>query len=282
MPYTGPKSEMDPLALAVRGALKCASIVMHDDEFYDELVKHGGVIFQGKKPVIAHLNKGKFKPYGFYIIFPENKGYTYLEAEDLKRGYAIVDGKKIECPLRRNASLTSSVSILASEQSSTLPHLFRQMKDAIGEKDLKEIESLFNKIVKKSGVVMPKREPSKKDLELQAAFLPILRALGQHDKDIEGLASEINWKNKFELYINMEESVTSRILKDLEAVAGLLDFSLIVPSRGDSFNPSIYSAYSEENNDSVPKSKVIKCQKYGYKDGSQVRLKAKVILSRGK
>ena len=104
MPYTGPKSEMDPLALAVRDALKCASIVMHDDEFYDELVKHGGVIFQGKKPVIAHLNKGKFKPYGFYIIFPENKGYTYLEAEDLKRGYAIVDGKKIECPLRRNAS----------------------------------------------------------------------------------------------------------------------------------------------------------------------------------
>ena len=81
-------------------------------------------------------------------------------------------------------SLSSRISVLASELQ-TLPQLFGQMKKAIKDRDLKEIESLFEKIVKKSGVIMPKWEPSKKDLELQVAFLRLLKALGQHDKDIE-------------------------------------------------------------------------------------------------
>ena len=167
----------------------------------------------------------------------------------------------------------------------TLPQLFGQMKKAIKERDLKEIENLFDKIVKKSGVAIPKWEPSKKDLELQAAFLTLLDTIGHHDKDIEKLEDEdINWGGKFDLYIHNadDKKVTPEILKELEAVAKLLNAAVIAPSKGDSFNPSEHSAYSEENSD-IPKAKVIRCHSYGWKNTAQgVRLKAKVILSRGR
>jgi len=102
-------------------------------------------------------------------------------------------------------------------------------------------------------------------------FVP---GINQCDKEV----SEIDLLNKFDSYFNYQDPIINLII--LRPLAEELKLEIIYPKKGESFSPYQHLVSGEEQDKTLFRGKIVRCEKPGYKNSTSVIQKAKIIISK--
>jgi len=118
------------------------------------------------------------------------------------------------------------------------------------------------------------------DKEL-AFYLSLIKKEPKTQQDYDQIVNyEIDFKAKFDFAINSMDLTNQSAYYILKQVAAILRLEIIHPQRGDAFMPTLHAANKDEDDSSLGRGKVVRCEKLGYKNSSSVVQKAKIVISR--
>jgi len=118
------------------------------------------------------------------------------------------------------------------------------------------------------------------DKEL-AFYLSLIKKEPKTQQDYDQIVNyEIDFKAKFDFALNSMDLTNQSAYFILKQIAAILRLEIIHPQRGEAFMPSLHAANKDEDDSSLGRGKVVRCEKLGYKNSSTVVQKAKIVISR--
>lgn len=201
---------------------------------------------------------------------------TSISPEDFHELKQDVNGLKYGLEIIRREIKEGSVNSLIEDIIDTPapPEVLKELKGNVDKKieQERELSVLLSNFISKLG-----RTDSEVTNYIQALHSVPKTKLEYESVDVFNM----NLSKKFQNYIELVDINNEEQIFLVNKLAEKFDIGIINPAKAERFDAKLHSAISEEGNEDVQKSRVLRVEVLGYQGAQRSLVKAKVILSRG-